>query len=83
MIVIYGAEWCKHCKQAKDVATQYSLAFQYKDVDIGTNKADLKAALPTVQTIPQIWWHDRHIGGMDDFIREIQSTIGDYGQSTY
>jgi glutaredoxin len=80
MIVIYGAEWCGYCKKAKALAEQYQLDFEYKDVDTGDTKQQLKALLPSAKTIPQIWWHERHIGGYDDFAREIENTLGNYGQ---
>lgn len=80
MITIYGASWCGWCQKAKGLAEQYQLDFEYKSVDNDTYKQQLKAMLPEAKTIPQIWWDGRHIGGYEDFAREIENTLGNYGQ---
>lgn len=80
MIVIYGAEWCSWCIKAKKLAEQYQLDFIYKDVDDIEVKQQLQEKLPDTKTIPQVFWHDRPIGGYEDFAREIENTLGYYGQ---
>ena len=80
MIVIYGAPWCMWCIKAKNLAEQYQLDFVYKDVDDVEIKQQLKEKLPDTKSIPQILWHGRHIGGYEDFAREIENTLGNYGQ---
>jgi glutaredoxin len=82
MVIIYGAPWCGWCQKAKALAEQYQLDFEYRDVDNDQHdyKAQLKHMLPNVKTIPQIWWHGRHIGGYEDFAKEIENTLNNYGQ---
>lgn len=82
MIVIYGASWCGYCQKAKALAEQYQLDFEYRDVDNSEMKQQLKSILPTAKTIPQIWWHGKHIGGYDDFAREVENTRN-FGQESY
>jgi glutaredoxin len=81
MIIIYGASWCGWCQKAKALAEQYQLDFDYRDVDNKEIKEQLRVILPAdaPRTIPQIWWHGRHIGGHDDFVREIEETLSNYG----
>jgi glutaredoxin len=43
-------------------------------VDIDHYKEQLKSILPDVKTVPQIWWHGKHIGGYEDFASEIENT---------
>jgi glutaredoxin len=82
MVVIYGAEWCSYCIKAKILAEQYRIDFQFKDVDNTNIKQELKELLPEYKTIPQIWWHGNHIGGYDDFAREIENTRS-FGQDKF
>jgi glutaredoxin len=38
--------------------------------------------LPNHKTIPQIWWHGIHIGGYDNFAREVENTRS-FGQDKF
>lgn len=79
MVIIYGATWCRWCEKAKALAEQYQLDFQYRDIDTESHKQELKTMLPEATTIPQIWWHGRHVGGYEAFAEEIENTRN-YGQ---
>jgi glutaredoxin len=40
----------------------------------------MKSKVPEGTTkIPQIFWHDRHVGGYDAFMSEIENTAGGFG----
>lgn len=81
MIVIYGADHCSWCTRAKELAEGYRLSYTYRNINENLEyKNQLKTMLPDVKTIPQIWWHGCHIGGYEDFAREIENTIINYGQ---
>lgn len=82
MITIYGNERCGWCRKAKNLAEQYELKYEWLDTDEGGVMDGLRVRIPDVKTIPQIWWHDRHIGGYTELLSEIQNTIGNYGQGT-
>ena len=72
--VIFGRPGCPYCVRAKDLAEKLSNErddFQYQYVDIraeGITKEDLqqKAGKP-VETVPQIFVDQQHIGGYTDF----------------
>jgi glutaredoxin 3 len=83
MITIYGHERCSWCKKAKALVEQYSLKYQYLNTDDAEVLKLLKESLPDVKTVPQIWWGDRHIGGYDMLVNEIQNTIGGYGEQKF
>ena len=80
MITIYGNQRCGWCRKAKSLAEQYALKYEWFDTDEPGIMEGLRVRIPDVKTIPQIWWHEHYIGGYDDFLKEIQNTIGDYGQ---
>lgn len=77
MITIYGTEICSYCIRSKKLAEQYNLKYEWKDAD--ENEAELKERIGQYETIPQIFWHDRHIGGYTEFVSEIENTSGGYG----
>lgn len=74
MIIIYGKSSCSWCDKAMGLARQYQLDFEYRSVDNDHYKQQLKQMLPDVKTVPQIWWHGKHIGGYEDFASEIENT---------
>lgn len=83
MITIYGNNVCGYCRKAKNLAEMYNLKYEWKDTDDSETLNELKTSLPGVRTIPQIWWNGAHIGGYEDFAREIENTIGNYGQENF
>ena len=79
MITIYGRPNCSWCDKAKDLATSYQLKYEYRSTDSDAILNELKLRLPNVKTVPQIWWYEKYIGGYEDFVTELQNTMGDYG----
>lgn len=79
MVVIYGTEICSHCLRAKRLAETYGLSFDWIDLDDPSNVADLKRKVPDYKTIPQIFWHGKHVGGFVEFARDVENTLGGYG----
>jgi glutaredoxin len=81
MIKIYGNSMCKWCLKAKELAEDYSLKYVWVDLDEDKNLNEFKLKFPDSKTIPQITWHDNHIGGYEEFVREVENTRS-YGQGT-
>ncbi|MBD1390030.1 glutaredoxin, GrxA family [Neiella sp. HB171785] len=72
--VIFGRPGCPYCVRAKQLAEQLTEArddFKFRYVDIhaeGISKADLsKTVGHEVETVPQIFLDEKHIGGCTDF----------------
>ncbi|EOC1938174.1 glutaredoxin 1 [Escherichia coli] len=80
--VIFGRSGCPYCVRAKDLAEKLSNErddFQYQNVDIraeGITKEDLqqKAGKP-VETVPQIFVDQQHIGGYTDFAAWVKENL--------
>jgi glutaredoxin 3 len=83
MVIIYGNQVCSFCLRAKALATRYNLPFEWRDTDDSEILNELKLKLPNAKTIPQIWWHDKYIGGYEDFATEVQNTLGGFGESSF
>lgn len=78
MIEIYGRFDCVWCDRAQELCRQYSLDFQYKAIDDPwdgeKNTQELKERVPNAKTVPQIFWHKKHIGGFQQLAQEIENT---------
>ncbi len=80
--VIFGRSGCPYCVRAKDLAEKLSNErddFQYQYVDVraeGITKEDLqqKAGKP-VETVPQIFVDQQHIGGYTDFAAWVKENL--------
>lgn len=72
--VIFGRSGCPFCVRAKELADQLSNLrddFSYKYIDIheeGITKADMEKTIgKPVETVPQIFVDQTHIGGFTEF----------------
>lgn len=74
MILIYGKSDCIWCDRAKDLCTEYNLEYEYKSIQVEEYLTELRDLVPTVKTVPQIFWYGRHIGGYNDLVTEIENT---------
>jgi len=78
MIEIFGKSDCVYCDRAQELCRQHGLTFTYKSLDDrwdgGANITELKQRKPDVKTVPQIWWHDKYVGGFNDLVEEIENT---------
>jgi glutaredoxin 1 len=83
--VIFGRPGCPFCVRAKEVAEKLTADrgdFKFKYVDIqaeGISKADLeKSAGKPVETVPQIFIDQAHIGGFTEFEAYAKENLGLY-----
>jgi len=83
MIRIYGKNNCHWCNQAKDLVSRYGFRHEYFDIGQKKYYDELKEAVPDVKSVPQIFWHDRYIGGYNELVSEIENTIGGFGDQLF
>lgn len=83
MITIYGSPICGWCIRSKNLAERYNLTYTWKDINEDPILKELHTLLPGASAIPQIWWHDRHIGGYEEFAAEIENTVGGHGDQKF
>ena len=66
-IVIYSSSYCPYCSAAKQLLTKKGVAYEEIDVDgRPALREEMRTKAGGVNTVPQIWIDDRHIGGCDD-----------------
>lgn len=80
MVIIYGNEMCGYCLAAKNLAEKRNLKYEFRNTDEDEHCNDLKMKIGSYQTIPQIWWNNRYIGGYSEFATEIENTINNFGE---
>lgn len=71
-IEIYGATWCKPCRDTKKFLTDKNYEFTFYDIDEdGYREEYQKRTGKVMDSIPQVFINDEHIGGRDDLIRKL------------
>jgi glutaredoxin len=83
MITIYGHQACSYCIRSKKLAERYNLTYEWKDTDEQAFLNEMKIKVPDAKTVPQIFWHDRYIGGYEDFAAEVENTVGGFGDQKF
>lgn len=84
-VVIFGRPGCPYCVRDKQLAETLSekrddFDFRYVDIQAeGITKADLsKTVGKPVETVPQIFIDEKHIGGCTDFEAYAKEHLGIY-----
>lgn len=83
--VIFGRPGCAYCVRAKELAEKLTNErddFNFRYIDIhaeGITKADLEKTVgKPVETVPQIFVDQQHVGGFTDFEAWAKETLGLY-----
>ena len=68
-VTIFGREGCGFCVRAKELCELKELNYRYIDIHKeGISKADLEKTVgKPVETVPQIFVDQKHIGGCTEF----------------
>ncbi|WP_105902717.1 GrxA family glutaredoxin [Vibrio gangliei] len=84
-VVIFGRPACPYCVRAKELAEKLKEErddFNYRYVDInaeGITKADLEKTVgKPVETVPQIFVDQDHVGGFTEFEAYAKENLGLY-----
>lgn len=67
MYKIYGKKHCPACVQAKMLASQKQLEYQYIDLTDDVNERVRLGEQYSVKTMPIILFEDKFIGGLTEF----------------
>ena len=76
-ITIYHKDYCPYCKQAKKTLEAYGLKYTAIEVtDKPAEFANMVSRSGGRKTVPQIFFDDQHIGGLDDLQQHIKCNSG-------
>lgn len=66
-VVIYSSAFCPFCHRAKALLQQKGVSFKEVSVDMNPSmRAEMRQKAGGVNSVPQIWIGDTHVGGCDD-----------------
>ena len=82
MVKIWGKSNCSFCDKAKELCMQYHLKYEYISVDDIERLLDLHELVPKANTVPQIFWNNKYIGGYTEFASEVENTRS-FGQESF
>jgi glutaredoxin 3 len=64
---MYSSGMCPYCYRAKALLQQKGVAFREISVDMNPQaRREMREKAGGVNTVPQIWVGDTHVGGCDD-----------------
>jgi glutaredoxin 3 len=75
-IVILSKKVCKFCTVAKEALDKLGVKYKIIDIDEYENgEAVYKEAVEQTgrRTVPNIWYHQKHVGGSDNLLKMIES----------
>jgi len=80
MVKIFGSTNCLYCLKCKQLCQAMEIDCEFLDVTDREAAQNLKDLLPEteIDSIPQVFWKDKHIGGY----RELTIYIDDYISKT-
>lgn len=67
-VVVYTMTVCPYCKAAKDLLRSIGVKFEEVNLDEHPERWDECEKRSGRQTVPQIFWDGRHLGGCDDLM---------------
>lgn len=66
-VVMYSSGMCPYCYRAKALLQQKGAAFREISVDMNPQaRREMREKAGGVNTVPQIWIGETHVGGCDD-----------------
>ncbi len=76
-VVIYSSSYCPFCQRAKALLKQKGVNFKEVSVDMKPSvRKEMRQKAGGVNSVPQIWIGDDHIGGCDDlYALEAQGSL--------
>lgn len=74
-IVVYGADYCPFCQNAKSLLEKHGKQFTWIDTETeaGAKQREEVAAKNNWKTIPMIFVDDKFIGGYNDMCEKLKS----------
>lgn len=68
-VIVYSADWCRHCYKVKSFLQNKNIDFDVVDIDSEPEKMMELISTYGVQTIPQVIIDGSLIGGCEDTIK--------------
>ncbi|MEJ2421068.1 MAG: glutaredoxin 3 [Acidobacteriota bacterium] len=85
-VTVYTMTRCPYCKTAKNLLDSLDVQYEEINLDVQPDRWKECEERSGRQTVPQIFWGDKHIGGCDDLLAikksgELQKLVDEYRQA--
>ena len=65
--IVWSKDNCPFCVKAKSMLTAKGIRFEERNLSTGGwTREQLLEAAPHARTVPQIWLHDKYVGGCNE-----------------
>ena len=65
--IVWSKDNCPFCVKAKSMLTAKGIRFEERNLSTGSwTREQLLEAAPRARTVPQIWLHDKYVGGCNE-----------------
>lgn len=79
---VWSKEQCPFCDQAKSLLESKGYEIEERKIGVNATKEELLAEVPNARSVPQIFIHEKHIGGFDQLKKYFEETTSNYGDGT-
>jgi glutaredoxin 3 len=72
-VIIWSKYNCPQCEQAKTLLRQKNIIFEERKIGDGWYKEDLLAEVPNARSVPQIFFDQEYVGGLQELKQKLES----------
>lgn len=72
--IMWSKTHCPYCVAAKELLTKLGIDYEERIIGQGYTREQFFESNPGAKTVPQIYLHDKHIGGYDKLLEYIEDT---------
>lgn len=72
-VIVWSKYNCPQCEQAKTLLRQKNIIFEERKIGDGWYKEDLLAEVPNAKSVPQIFFDQEHVGGLQELKQKLES----------
>ena len=72
-VIVWSKYNCPQCEQAKTLLRQKNIIFEERKIGDGWYKEDLLAEVPNAKSVPQIFFDQEYVGGLQELKQKLES----------
>lgn len=70
-VIVWSKYNCQQCEQAKSLLRQKNIVFEERKIGDGWYKEELLAAVPNAKSVPQIFFDEEYVGGLNELKQKL------------
>ena len=72
-VIVWSKYNCPQCEQAKTLLRQKNIIFEERKIGDGWYREDLLAEVPNAKSVPQIFFDQEYVGGLQELKQKLES----------